>query len=83
MWPDEAYGSLFDSVAWEASLSRCGIWSAVVNTAHISRPAMISSIESMQYPGVGETASLPDRDGWSRGEDARQIAQLLNRKPLV
>jgi len=81
MWPDEAYGHLFDSVAWEASLSRCGLWSAVVNTAHVPQHAFVSSIESLQHPGMGLASSLRDVPlaNHASGEDAREIAQLLNR----
>jgi len=37
-WPDEHFNALRDDVlAWEAALSRLGLWSPVISTAHLPR----------------------------------------------
>lgn len=59
MWPDEYCESMrTDGVAWEASLSRCGLWSPVVNTGHMPQhPAPPSLLNATPSPSPAPALS--------------------------
>merc|ERR1719491_2759962 len=64
-WPDEHYEQLrADTVAWEASLSRLGLWSPIVNTAHLPQysvqpmmPAGPATLRCSLPPGSASQAA--------------------------
>lgn len=59
MWPDEHCERLRgDSVAWEASLSRVGLWSPMINTMHLPKFA-VRPMSLPQWPPGGGPASGP------------------------
>jgi len=56
MWPDEHCEHVrSDGLAWEASLSRCGLWSPVVNTGHIPQ----YHVPPLLQPGPSPMANVP------------------------
>jgi len=53
VWPDEHYEQLrADSVAWEACLSRLGLWSPIVNTAHLPQYSVQPMMPSASPPAT-------------------------------
>jgi len=62
MWPDEHCERIrADGVAWEAALSRCGLWSPVVNTGHVPQYHAIPSLQmsASASPGIVPPLSQP------------------------
>merc|ERR1719198_793106 len=63
MWPDEHCEVMrTDGVAWEAALSRCGLWSPVVNTGHMPlyhAPPPALQMPCSPAPSAEQTPSQP------------------------